>query len=140
MADRIAVSVDNFARAETDRMFADLAKLAGGVNRFQHLRVPTPIDQQTVIRMNRDTLYSSAIVDLAGGRELTVPDSAGRYLSVTIVNQDHYVNRVFHDPGRYWLGQSEFDTRYVGVAARVLVDPADPGDVTAANSLRTACR
>ena len=49
------VNVDNFARAETDRMFAGIQHNAGGVNRFQHNRVPTPIDQQTVIRTNRDT-------------------------------------------------------------------------------------
>jgi len=53
------VNVDNFARAETDRMFAALAQQAGGVGRLHHDRVPTPLDQQPVIRMNRDTLYSS---------------------------------------------------------------------------------
>ena len=51
----MAVKVDNFARAETDRMFAAIQAQAGGVNQWLHYRSPTPVDQQTVIRMNRDT-------------------------------------------------------------------------------------
>src|SRR5690242_2848268 len=90
----IVVNVDNFARAETDRMFAGLQRDAGGVNAFRHNRTPAPVDQQTVIRMNRDTLYSFAVVDLTGGATLTVPDASERYLSVMVVNEDHYVNRV----------------------------------------------
>jgi hypothetical protein len=61
------VSVDNFVRAETHRMMADLQRDAGGVNRFRHNRAPASVDQQTVIRMNRDTLYSFAVVDLSDG-------------------------------------------------------------------------
>ena len=34
----IDVSVDNFVRAETDRMFTDLCRDAGGANRFHHNR------------------------------------------------------------------------------------------------------
>ena len=47
------VNVDNFVRVETDRMFGDLLSLGGGVNRWFHVRLPTAIDAQTVIRMNR---------------------------------------------------------------------------------------
>lgn len=136
----IPVTVDNFVRAETNRMFGDLANVAGGLNQLHHLRGPTPVDQQTVIRMNRDTLYSHAVVDLAEGAELTVPDAQGRYLSVMVVNQDHYINRVFHDPGRYELSQADFDTQYVGIAARVLVDPANPNDIAAANGVQDGLR
>src|SRR5690242_16537801 len=104
----IRVDVSNFVRAETDRMFAGLVAGSGGVNRFRHTLVPTPVEQQPVIRMNRDTLYSSAIVDLAKGAQLTVPDAGGRYLSVMVVSQDHYLNRVFHEAGSYSLEMSEF--------------------------------
>jgi hypothetical protein len=74
----VAVNVDNFARAETDRMFGAIQQQAGGVNQWFHLRVPTPVDQQTVIRMNRDTLYSGAIVDISAGATLTIPDTGRR--------------------------------------------------------------
>jgi hypothetical protein len=75
-------------------MFAAIAADAGSVNQWLHYRAPTPLDRQTVIRMNRDTLYSAAIVDISAGARLSVPDAGRRYLSVMVVNQDHYVNRV----------------------------------------------
>ena len=56
--------MDNFVRAETARMFDNIVALAGGVNRWYHYREPTPLDRQPVIRMNRDTLYIGAIVDI----------------------------------------------------------------------------
>jgi len=130
------VGAENFVRAETDRMFGDLQQGAGGINRFGHNREPTPIDRQTVIRMNRDTLYSFAIVDISSGATVTVPDSGDRYQSMMVVNQDHYINRIFHKPGEYELTLAEFDTPYVALAARILVDPADPDDVAAVTALQ----
>ena len=132
----VHVNVDNFARAESDRMFSDLAAAAGGVNRWSHVRRPTPVTAQTVIRMNRDTLYSFAVVDLAEPASVTLPDAGERYLSVMIVNQDHYVNTILHEPGRHALTAEDQGTRYVLVAARTLVDPADPEDVAKVNELQ----
>jgi hypothetical protein len=109
-------------------MFAGLQASAGGVNRWNHYREPTPIDQQTVIRMNRDTLYSMAVVDITDGASVTVPESGDRYLSVMVIDQDHYVNRIFHEPGTYDLTMEEFDTPYVALGARVLLDESDPSD------------
>ena len=100
MAD-LTVNVDNFVRAETDRMFAALQHRGGGVNAVLHHREPAGLDDQTVVRQNRDTLYSMAVVDICDGATLTLPDAAGRYLSVMVVNEDHYINRVFHDAGVY---------------------------------------
>ena len=133
---QLKVNADNFARAETHRMFADLQRDAGGVNRFAHNREPASVDEQTVIRMNRDTLYSFAVVDLSAGATLTVPDAGQRYLSVMVVNEDHYINRVIHDPGRYELTVQEFGSPYVVIAARTLVDPQDPGDRRAVASIQ----
>ena len=130
------VNVDNFARAETNRMFSALLRDAGGLNRWHHNRQVAPLDHQPVIRMNRDTLYSMAIVDLAEGALLTVPDGGRRYVSVMVVNQDHYINAVFHDPGDHELTMADFDTRYVMLGAWVLVDPADPTDLASVNALQ----
>ena len=60
---------------------------------------------------------------------MTVPEAGGRYLSVMVVNQDHYINRIFTEPGEYPLTVEEFDTPYVLLAARVLVDASDPADL-----------
>ena len=132
----VPVTVDNFARAETDRMFSVLQAQAGGVNQLKHNRVPTPIDDQPVIRMNRDTLYSVAIVDISNGATVTVPDGGDRYISVMVVNQDHYINRILHDPGQYVLTVDEFDTPWAAVATRILVDPGDRSDLTMVNALQ----
>ncbi len=132
----VPVSVDNFVRAESDRMFTSFAMEAGGVNLLQHRRAPTPVDQQPVIRMNRDTLYSAAVVDISEGATLTMPEAADRYISVMVVNQDHYINRIFHEAGEHKLTVEEFDTPWIAVAARVLVDPANPEDVAEVNALQ----
>ena len=68
------VNVDNFVQAETQRMFEAILHQAGGINQWLHYRVPTPLEHQTVIRMNRDTLYSGAIVDISNGATITLPD------------------------------------------------------------------
>ena len=47
-----------------------------------------------MIRQNRDTLYTSSIVDISDGAILTLPDAGSRYLSVMVVNNDH-INDVF---------------------------------------------
>jgi hypothetical protein len=132
----ITVDNDNFVRAESNRMFAGIQDDSGGVNRWHHLRAPTALDEQTVIRMNRDTLYSMAIVDISKGATVTIPDAGHRYLSVMVVNQDHYVNRIFTQPGTYELTVDEFDTPYVLLGARVLVDASDPDDVARVNEIQ----
>jgi hypothetical protein len=134
------VNVDNFARAETARMFHDLQAQAGGVNRFVHNRTPAPIDNQTVIRLNRDTLYSFAVVDAGAGATLTLPEHGDRYLSAMIVNEDHYVVAVFHDAGVHELTPQLIGTRYAVVAVRTLVDPADAADLAAVAALQDSLR
>ncbi|AMB57993.1 DUF1214 domain-containing protein [Microterricola viridarii] len=130
------VNVDNFALAETHRMMRDLQANAGGVNSFQHNREPAAIDNQTVIRLNRDTLYSFAVVNVSAGATLSIPEHGERYLSAMVVNEHHYVDAIFHDAGRYELTQEQFGTPYVVVAVRILVDPADPADVVAVAALQ----
>jgi hypothetical protein len=132
----IIVMRGNFVRAESNRMLAALQEQAGGVNRWHHNREPVAVDNQTVIRSNRDTLYSFAVVNITDGARLTLPDTDGRYLTVMAVNQDHYVNRVFTQPGDHSLTMEELDTPYVLLAARTLVDPDDPGDVRRVCSLQ----
>lgn len=132
----IIVNADNFVRAETDRMFFDLQQGAGGIGAFRHNRAQAPIDEQTVIRLNRDTLYSFGVVDLARGARLTIPEHGDRYLSAMVVNNDHFINAVFHDAGEHSLTMDEFDTRYVMVAVRILADPDDENDLTEVAALQ----
>lgn len=130
------VNVDNFARAETSRMFAAIAGQAGGTGQWLHNRTPTPLDNQPVIRQNRDTLYSTVLVDAAEGATLTIPDPGDRYLSVMVVTEDHFIPVVLHDPGEHRLHADDLGSRYVLLAARILVDPDDEADVAAVNALQ----
>jgi hypothetical protein len=72
----IPVTVDNFIRAETDLYLGAVVK-KDGFGKFEHNREPLPIDKQTVIRTNRDTLYSGAVFDLdAAPVAITLPMQA----------------------------------------------------------------
>lgn len=130
------VNLDNFARAETDRMTAAISGVAGGINTVFHNRAFASLDEQTVIRENRDTLYTVCVMDISEGAALTLPDAGGRYLSAMVINQDHYINRVIHDAGTHALTVDEFDTDYVVLAIRILVDPNDEADLAAVNALQ----
>lgn len=132
------VTFANFARIESARMFSAIAASAGGANRWNHFRVPTPIDQQTVIRMNRDTLYSAAIIDVSRGATITIPDVGDRYISVMLVNEGHYINRVLHDAGTHELSAQDLGSDFVLAAVRVLVDSEDADDIATVNALQDA--
>jgi len=126
-AREILVTIDNFARAASDIELDKYVALAGGLNRFYHFREPTPVDNQPTVSMNRDTLYSAAIVDISEGATLTLPEVGDRYMSAMVVNQDHYINEVFHGGGTYKLDMETFDTPYVIVYMRTLVDAGPDG-------------
>lgn len=136
-----AVTVDNFIRAESDVYFGGLIKDSGGVGKFNHRREPARIDNQTVIRLNRDTLYSSAVFDLdAGPVTITLPDAGERFMSMQVINEDHYVPSVYYGAGTYTLDKAAVGTRYVATAVRTLVDPADANDVKQVHILQDAIK
>lgn len=129
------VTLDTIVRAETDTAMRSTLKLTGGLGKLVHLRQPTPIDKQTIIRMNRDTLYSAVVLDLSKPATVVLPETGGRYLSMHVINQDHYMY-VVTKPGRYRLTQQEVGTRYVQLSFRTFVDANDPADIKAANAVQ----
>jgi hypothetical protein len=134
----VAVTPDNFVRAETDRYFASGVRRVG-LGRFEHYRNPMPIDAQTVIRANRDTLYSDALFDLdAGPATITLPDPGNRFLSMQVISQDHYTPEVHYGAGSHTLTRERVGTRYVLVAIRILFDPSDPQDLPRVHALQDA--
>lgn len=140
LADPTPVTIENFVRAATDIEFRKYLEQSGAVNQLFHVREPTPLDMQPTIRMNRDTLYSMAVVDISEGATLNVPETGDRYVSVQVVNQDHYVNDVFIGGGTYFLTTDRFDTPYVALLFRYLVDSEDPEDVTKVIALQDEVR
>lgn len=138
----VPVTVDNFTRAESDLYLGNAVRDAGGIGKLAHRREPVPIDQQAVIRPNRDTLYSSAVVDLdAGPATVTLPDAGRHVMSMQVINQDHYVvGKVVYHQGAYSYDRKRAGTRYVLIALRTLVDANDPKDVRQVHALQDAVR
>ena len=135
----IIVNVDNFVRAETAKQFDSFIKFTGGINTFFHFREVVPLDKQAVIRMNRDALYSCAIVDISKGATLTIPETNGRYLSAMIINEDGFINKVYQGKGTYKLTMKEFDTPFIEVALRTLINPVDPADIEKVKAIQDGC-
>lgn len=134
------VGVLNFVRAESDFYMGKMVK-DGSLGRFIHSREPVSIDKQSVIRMNRDTLYSEAVFDLdAGAATITLPDAGKRFMSMQVVDEDHYVPSVSYGAGTHTLTKEKVGTRYVFAAVRILVDPADPKDVEQVHALQDAIK
>jgi hypothetical protein len=134
------VTADNFIRAESDLYFGNVVK-DGGFGKFHHIREPTPLDKQDVIRMNRDTLYSAAVFDLdAGPVTITLPDAGKRFMSMQFINEDQYTTAVIYGAGNHTLAKEDIGTRYVMVGVRTLVDPANPKDVEEVHELQDAIK
>jgi len=134
----VLVSPDNFVRAETDLYFGNIVN-EGGFGRYFHIRELSPVDHQLVIRINRDTLYSAALFDLdAAPVTITLPDSGDRFLSLQVIDEDHYTRDVIYSAGEHTLTRNQIGTRYVATAVRILVDPNDPADVSAVHALQDA--
>lgn len=137
----VPVTVDNFTRAESDVYMGNLVKDAGGLGKIGHRREPASIDHQTIIRLNRDTLYSFGVFDLDAGRvTITMPDAGNRFMSLQVINEDHYVPAVYYGPGSRTLTREAVGTRYAVAGIRTLVDPANPQDLTQVHALQDAIK
>jgi para-nitrobenzyl esterase len=128
----IPVTIDNFIRAESDLYFSKAA-----FGKLRHARKMADIDHQDVVRMNRDTLYSSGVFDLkASPLTVTLPDPGKRFMSMQVISEDHYTTEVVYAPGTYSYTPEKVGTRYVYLIVRTLADPEDPADLKSANALQ----
>lgn len=131
----IKVTPETFIRAETDNMFSQMIKNAGGTNQFFHFRTPTPLNNQTVIRMNRDVLYSGGVFDAKEGLKISFPEIPDtRYASIYILDNDHYVQEIIYQPGEYSV---KGNTRFLYVIVRIQVfDAKDSDEIRMVNNLQ----
>ncbi|WP_413293645.1 DUF1214 domain-containing protein [Bdellovibrio sp. HCB185ZH] len=128
----VNVTVDNFVRAETDTYMQGMVKDAG-LGKLKHHRKMTPIEAQSVVRPNRDTLYSAGVFDLeAGPVTVSLPDLDNRYMSMADVSQDHYISKMVHAPAKYTYTKDKVGTRYMALLIRTLANPEDLQDMKAA--------
>lgn len=128
------VTLDTFVRAESDAAIK-LVYDQAGLGKFSHFRAPTPLDNQPVIRMNRDTLYSTAVLDLTSPATVTLPNTSGRYMSLHVISQDHYM-LAYTGPGDYELTKDTVGSRYAYLIVRTFIDADDPDDIAKANALQ----
>ena len=69
--DGMTATAENYPTLETSRQLL-IAQGRAAVNEFAHNRQLTPTDDQPVVRMNRDTYYSFAVVDVSAGASITI--------------------------------------------------------------------
>lgn len=129
------VSKDNFIAAESDKYFFEQQEKSG-INHFTHDRQLLTMETQTVVRQNRDTLYSKSIWDTKGGVtfELPILDS---YQALQVIDEQHRTvavlyasegqNKVTITPDMLSSGQ------HVWVIARTQVASNDPADIKEGN-------
>jgi len=97
------VTAATYPTDETSRQFLKNQDLVG-LNAFFHMRKLTPTDQQPVVRMNRDTYYSFAIVDVSKGASVTMPEiPEGKYMSAQVITEDHRTQAMKYGPGKFDL-------------------------------------
>src|SRR5712672_4343553 len=134
------VTVENYNRAQTDVNFAGVVK-NGGFAKFRHGRELAPPAQQGIVRPNRDTLYSFAIVDLdAGPVTITLPDARKRFMGMQVVNQDQYTPATYYGAGTHTLTREMVGTRYAIAVVRFLVDVSNKEDVRQVHALQDAIK
>ena len=137
--DTIPVTLENYKVAESDVTNGGVIKL-GAANKLVHLPVKAfDLNNQTVVRMNQDTIYSAAVVDVSKGATITLPETNGRYQSVMIVQNDHYINDVFIGAGTYQI-KSDTDSDFVLLAVRTEINLNDPEDVKKVVALQQAIK
>jgi hypothetical protein len=134
----VPVTADNFVRAETDKTFDGISQ-KGGFGKFFNYREMSPLENQLVQRANRDTLYSAGVFDLdAGPVTITLPNAGKRFLTMIVIDEDHYVYDVVYGAGSYTITRDKVGTRYSLAAVRILADPGDPKDMEQVHALQDA--
>jgi len=137
----VPVTIDNFNRAESDKYFRQCVTRSGAIGKFNHARDLDSIEHPGVIRANRDTLYSAAVFDLdAGPVAITLPEPAGRFMSLIAIDEDQYAVTTAYAPGSFTFTREQVGTRYVMIGIRTFVNPNDPADMERVHALQNGVK
>ena len=133
---------ENYALAESQVILGNyvqrIAAATGtnGIGVWLHNKLGADPKDRTIMRINFDTVYSMAVVDLTEDAVLTMPATNGRYQSAWIITDEHYNPMAFVTPGTYTLTQENVGSRYAMIAIRTQANTADPADLAIANKLQ----
>ena len=136
------LTAENFALAESQMIFAkyvkDIAAITNtnGVGVFMHNKKAANPKDKTVVRINFDTQYSVAILDLNEEAVLTMPETNGRYQSAWFITEEHYNPMAINKPGTYKINQKDMGSRYVMLVIRTQVNMRDPEDLAKVSALQ----
>ncbi|WP_192891183.1 DUF1254 domain-containing protein [Vibrio bathopelagicus] len=109
------VTMENYVVAESDWYFSGVQEKAG-VNTWMH-DDPVSIDNQQVIRSNRDVVYSIAIVDVSKGATFTVPKS-DEFQIIHIIDEHHLFHQVVKNGETLEVTADDIQGEYVYLLAR----------------------
>jgi hypothetical protein len=112
----LIVTRENYPTVETSRQLAIQSNNAGGINKLNRFDGVAKLDDQPIIRLNQDTVYTMGVVDVSKGATVTIPDAGDRFISTTFVDSDHYVHAAKYGSGTYDIPQ---DTDYIYVLVRI---------------------
>jgi hypothetical protein len=103
---------------------------------------PVPVTADNFIRAESDSVFTGLVRhDLdAGPVTITLPDSGKRFLTMIVIDEDHYAYMVAYGAGSHTLTKDKIGTRYAMAAIRILADPNDPKDLAQANALQDAVK
>ena len=117
----IVVTQENFPTAYSNIRMGMIVERAGGVNKF--IEMPTPSSdpkEQPVVRMNRDTHYSSVVLDVSKDAFITIPQT-DRYSSIQIIDENHETQPMIYGPGKHKITAK---TDHAFIIVRALEDEA----------------
>ena len=134
--DALTVTAKNYVRAESDLQMKLWIKNLDCFGKFNHNRKPYE-EQRVTVRGNQDTLYSFGVWDLRSPITITLPEAAGRYMSLMLISQDHSIWS-FYGPRTGTLTEEKVGSRYVFLALRTFMNPNDEQDMKAAHQLQDA--
>ena len=84
-ADDPKVTADNYVRAESDLQMKLWIDTLDNFGKFNHNRKPYE-EKRVTVRGNQDTLYSFATFDLRSPVTITLPETGGRYQSLSLIH------------------------------------------------------
>lgn len=121
------MTAEQYIQTESLAFFGDFMKRAG-VNNFFHFTTLSNKDDTWVVSPNQDTLYSLATIDAKNGFTLSLPDVGDRFISIQIINPDHYTPYYVYGGGTHHFKREQLGADIVGAGIRIATD-GTPKDV-----------
>ncbi len=87
-ANGVVITNENFIHADSARAYLKEIELGGKVNTIRPIRVMANTDNQDIIRMNSDTLYTKMVLDVKGGATVTTKEYPG-YQNILVLDPNH---------------------------------------------------